>query len=119
MRPHPRRRPQARRQRALGLGADQGGTAADLPPRLRDRGPVLQRAALAGLPYRARHARALLRQFARYLYHSYSWDIAQREQVESTGPIDLRSWTRDQIFDEAWQALMRVWKDRDSPVSYT
>ncbi|MGZ5454880.1 MAG: hypothetical protein ACXWHJ_11680, partial [Candidatus Aminicenantales bacterium] len=47
-------------------------------------------------------------------YHAYSWDIGQRERVESAGPIDLKSWTRDQIFDEAWQALMRVWKDRDS-----
>lgn len=47
-------------------------------------------------------------------YHAYSWDINQRERVESKGPIDLKSWTRDQIFDEAWQALMRVWKDRDS-----
>ncbi len=46
-------------------------------------------------------------------YHAYSWDIAQRERVESTGPIDLKSWTRDQIFDEAWKALVRVWQDRD------
>ena len=46
-------------------------------------------------------------------YRAYSWDINQREQVESTGPIDLKSWTRDQIFNEAWKALMRVWQDRD------
>ncbi len=46
-------------------------------------------------------------------YHAYSWDINQREQVESTGPIDLKSWTRDQIFAEAWKALMSVWHDRD------
>src|SRR5512140_1148197 len=46
-------------------------------------------------------------------YHAYSWDINQRERVESAGPIDLKSWTRDQIFDEAWKALMRVWQERD------
>ena len=46
-------------------------------------------------------------------YHAYSWDINLRERVESAGPVDLKSWTRDQIFDEAWKALMRVWQDRD------
>ena len=46
-------------------------------------------------------------------YHAYSWDINQRERVESAGPIDLKSWTRDQIFDEAWKSLLRVWQDRD------
>jgi hypothetical protein len=46
-------------------------------------------------------------------YRAYSWDINQREQVEAKGPIDLKSWTRDQIFAEAWAALFRVWKDRD------
>ena len=46
-------------------------------------------------------------------YRAYSWEINQREQVESTGPIDLKSWTRDQIFAEAWGALLRVWRDHD------
>ncbi len=46
-------------------------------------------------------------------YRAYSWEINQREQVASPGPIDLKSWTRDQIFAEAWQALLRVWQDRD------
>ena len=46
-------------------------------------------------------------------YHAYSWDISRRERVEAKGPIDLKSWTRDRIFDEAWQALVRVWQDRD------
>ena len=46
-------------------------------------------------------------------YQAYSWEINNREKVESKGPIDLKSWTRDQIFDEAWQSLLRVWKDRD------
>jgi hypothetical protein len=47
-------------------------------------------------------------------YHAYSWDINRRERVESKDPIDLKSWTRDRIFDEAWTTLLRVWKDRDS-----
>jgi uncharacterized protein YfaS (alpha-2-macroglobulin family) len=46
-------------------------------------------------------------------YQAYSWEINRRERVEARGPIDLKSWTRDQIFDEAWSALVRVWKDRD------
>ncbi|MCX6569664.1 MAG: MG2 domain-containing protein, partial [Candidatus Aminicenantes bacterium] len=46
-------------------------------------------------------------------YHAYSWDIDHRERVEAKGPIDLKSWTRDQIFDEAWKSALRVWKDRE------
>ncbi|HUU31209.1 MAG TPA: alpha-2-macroglobulin family protein, partial [Phycisphaerae bacterium] len=46
-------------------------------------------------------------------YHAYSWDIDRRERVEAKGPIDLKSWTRDQLFDEAWRAALRVWKDRE------
>ncbi len=46
-------------------------------------------------------------------YHAYSWDVNRRERVEAKGPIDLKSWTRDQIFDEAWRAALRVWKDRE------
>lgn len=45
---------------------------------------------------------------------AYSWEIGSRERVESTGPVDLKSWTTDQINAEAWSALMRVWKDRAS-----
>ncbi|MCX6569653.1 MAG: MG2 domain-containing protein, partial [Candidatus Aminicenantes bacterium] len=46
-------------------------------------------------------------------YRVYSWDIDRRERVEAKGPIDLKSWTRDQIFDEAWKSALRVWKDRE------
>jgi uncharacterized protein YfaS (alpha-2-macroglobulin family) len=46
-------------------------------------------------------------------YHAYSWDINRRERVEAKGPVDLKSWTRDQIFDEAWKSALRVWKDRE------
>ena len=51
----------------LDLDPDPRGPAADVPPRLRDRRPLLQGRALARLPRRARHARPLLRQFARHL----------------------------------------------------
>ena len=48
---------------------------------------------------------------------AYSWEIAERERVEAKGEVDLESWTRDQIFAEAWQAFLRVWKDRDALAS--
>ncbi len=44
---------------------------------------------------------------------AYSWEIGQRERVESAGPVDLKAWTGDRISAEAWAALTRVWKDRD------
>ncbi len=44
----------------------------------------------------------------------YSWEIGSRERVESAGPVDLKAWTTDQINEEAWSALIRVWKDRES-----
>lgn|GEM_PF-186884 len=46
-------------------------------------------------------------------YHAYSWDINGRETVEAKGPVDLKAWTRDRIFEESWTALLGVWKDRD------
>jgi uncharacterized protein YfaS (alpha-2-macroglobulin family) len=46
-------------------------------------------------------------------YEAYSWEINKRERIEARGPVDLKSWTKDQIFAEAWAGLMRVWKDRD------
>ena len=46
-------------------------------------------------------------------YHNaYSWEINRRERVEAKGPIDLKAWTKDQIFIEARNSLMRVWEDR-------
>ena len=51
-------------------------------------------------------------------YEAYSWEINQRERVEAAGPIDLKSWTKDQIFQEAWSTLVRVWKDRDTLQSH-
>jgi hypothetical protein len=45
-------------------------------------------------------------------YAAYSWEINRRERVETKGPVDLKAWTKDQIFTEAWSALLRVWEDR-------
>ncbi len=45
-------------------------------------------------------------------YEAYSWEINRRERVEAKGPVDLKAWTREQIFEEAWTTLLRVWEDR-------
>ncbi len=50
---------------------------------------------------------------------AYSWEINRRERVEAKGPVDLKSWTRDQIFDEAWTSLLRVWNDRERLAGHT
>ncbi|MEX1246159.1 MAG: alpha-2-macroglobulin family protein [Thermoanaerobaculia bacterium] len=61
-------------------------------------------------------ARATLDLFyAQALVHyarAYSWEIGQRERVESAGPIDLKAWTRAQILGEAEKAYRDVWKNR-------
>lgn len=44
----------------------------------------------------------------------YSWEISRRERIESRGPADLASWTREQIFGEAERALREVWGERAS-----
>ena len=43
---------------------------------------------------------------------SYSWEIGQREKVESSGPIDLKAWTRGQILAEAEKSYRRAWGRR-------
>ncbi len=45
-------------------------------------------------------------------YHSYSWEINRREKVESEASVDLKAWTRDQIFAEAQKAYNEVWRQR-------
>ena len=45
-------------------------------------------------------------------YQSYSWDVNQREKVESRGTVDLKAWTRDQIFAEAQKAYQELWEQR-------
>lgn len=42
----------------------------------------------------------------------YSWEINQRERMDSRGEVDLKSWTRDQIYEEAQKAFERVWNAR-------
>jgi len=44
---------------------------------------------------------------------SYSWEINQRERMDSKGKVDLKAWTRDQIYEEAQNALEEVWKIRN------
>jgi uncharacterized protein YfaS (alpha-2-macroglobulin family) len=44
---------------------------------------------------------------------NYSWEINRREKTESKGPVDLKSWTRDQIYEEAQKAFEEVWKFRE------
>jgi uncharacterized protein YfaS (alpha-2-macroglobulin family) len=45
-------------------------------------------------------------------YEAYSWEINRRERMEAKGPVDLKAWSKEQIFEEAWSALLRVWEDR-------
>ena len=42
-----------------------------------------------------------------------SWEVAQRERVESSGPIDLKAWTGGQIVAEAEKAYRRAWDRRE------
>jgi uncharacterized protein YfaS (alpha-2-macroglobulin family) len=54
-------------------------------------------------------------------YQAYSWEINQREKVESKQAVDLKAWTKDQIFAEAQKAYADVWQRRadlgDKPLS--
>ncbi|MDY7224818.1 alpha-2-macroglobulin family protein [Hyalangium rubrum] len=45
--------------------------------------------------------------------NAYGWEMRQRERVVSSGPVDLKSWTYDQIITEAHRAFAEVWKDRE------
>ncbi|MEM7584239.1 MAG: alpha-2-macroglobulin family protein [Acidobacteriota bacterium] len=53
------------------------------------------------------------RSLVRYL-QQYSWEINQRERVDTGEEIDLKTWTRDQIVGEAHRAYVEVWNDRQS-----
>jgi len=44
--------------------------------------------------------------------HAYSWEIRQRERVETTGELDLKKWDVDQIVEEANRAFAEVWSRR-------
>jgi hypothetical protein len=45
-------------------------------------------------------------------YQAYSWEINQRETVETRGSADLKAWTKDQIYAEAQKAYADVWGQR-------
>jgi alpha-2-macroglobulin len=42
----------------------------------------------------------------------YSYEINQREKMDTKGVVDLKAWTRDQIYEEAQKAYENVWKRR-------
>ena len=44
---------------------------------------------------------------------SYSYEINRREKTDSKGAVDLKAWTRDQIYEEAQKAYEKVWKIRE------
>jgi alpha-2-macroglobulin len=44
---------------------------------------------------------------------NYSWEINKRERMDSKGVVDLKAWTRDQIYEEAQKAVEHVWKIRE------
>lgn len=44
---------------------------------------------------------------------AYSWEIRGRERVASQGPVDLKSWTLEQIVTEANRAYLDAWGLRD------
>ena len=45
---------------------------------------------------------------------SYSWEIGQRERVDTGEEVDLKAWTQEQIVDEAQRAYLEVWNGRAS-----
>src|ERR1035441_7434530 len=45
---------------------------------------------------------------------AYAWEIGQRERVASTGAVDLKAWTREEIAAEAVRTYAEVFRDRES-----
>jgi uncharacterized protein YfaS (alpha-2-macroglobulin family) len=45
--------------------------------------------------------------------HAYSWEIRQRERVETSGELDLKKWDVDQIVEVANEAFAEVWSRRE------
>ncbi len=43
---------------------------------------------------------------------AYSWEIGRREKVESKQAVDLKAWTKEQIFLEAARSYERLWQRR-------
>ncbi len=55
--------------------------------------------------------------YARSLVHyvqAYSWEIEQREKVDSGEEVDLKAWTKAQIVEEAQRVYAGVWQARDA-----
>jgi alpha-2-macroglobulin len=52
---------------------------------------------------------------------NYSYEINRRERTDSKGVMDLKAWTREQIYEEAQKAFENVWTKRsqlgDMPVT--
>ena len=44
---------------------------------------------------------------------AYSWEIRQRERVETDGELDLKKWDLEQIIEEADRAFLAVWSARE------
>ncbi len=44
--------------------------------------------------------------------HSYAWEISQREKTTSSQEKDLKSWTTQEIFSEAFRSFTAAWKIR-------
>ncbi|MFI5118900.1 MAG: alpha-2-macroglobulin family protein [Thermoanaerobaculia bacterium] len=45
---------------------------------------------------------------------AYAWEVGQRERVASTGAVDLKAWTRDEIAAEAVRTYVEVFRDREA-----
>ena len=45
---------------------------------------------------------------------AYGWEIGKRERVETKGVVDLKAWTRDQIWAEAGRAYADVFGRREA-----
>ncbi len=46
--------------------------------------------------------------------HAYSWEIRQRERVETTAELDLKKWDVDQIVEESNRAFGELWARREA-----
>ncbi len=42
----------------------------------------------------------------------YSWEIRQRERVETSGELDLKAWDLERIVEEADRAYLALWSKR-------
>ncbi len=45
---------------------------------------------------------------------AYGWEIGQRERIATGEEVDLKAWTREQIFAAAVAAYDEVWKQREA-----